>query len=100
MGNKGKRVLNVKLQLVVFEIRELIDQLFESGQCGYLAATDVDHDASMGEVRLIGDLAVVELASRLPEQLAERREPSEGACLVTCSDIDALRTDGNGVGIN
>lgn len=70
MGDEGKRVLSIKLQLVVFEIRELIDQLFECCQCGHLAATDVEHDASVGEVRFVGDLAVGELASRLPKHLA------------------------------
>lgn len=90
MGDEGKRVLSIKLQLVVFEIRELIDQLFEGCQCGHLAATDVEHDASVGEVRFVGDLAVGELASRLSKHLAERREAPEGARFLTCSNIDAL----------
>ncbi len=73
----SESVLGIELKLIEFKRREVVDQLVERCLLGDLAATDVQHVASYGEIGLIVDSHAWKALATSLDDLTECCEPSK-----------------------
>jgi len=60
MAGIGERMLHVELELVVLEGGEEVDELLKLGQGGDAAAADIEHEATLREIRIVLNVQLVE----------------------------------------
>ena len=94
----GESVLGVELELVDLPLGEQVDQAVQAFHGRHPVAADVEHQAAVGDVGMVGDPhARQDPVPRLARDLPERHRPVEGARLVMAGDVDALGADGEQV---
>ena len=96
----GEGVLGIELELIDLPLAEQIDQVVQGRHGRYPVAADVEHEAAVDDVGIVGDShARQDAALRVTGDLAERHRPVEGAGLVMADDVDALAADGEQVAL-
>ena len=55
MVGEREGVLGIQLELIEFQLRQLLNQTFQGLKGWYFTTTDVEHDTAMIEVGLIKD---------------------------------------------